>query len=487
MDAKGQWRSATLQGCPREVRLVLASAFCHDVDLINSLPTVASQLDRLGLCPSEYLVELKDYVANRQAWFDMIIDGHAIPVTTGLNTEAKDVAKALPIRPLHGGTYAGWVREFGVASCGVDVGRPGLPKVARLAWELRHARRAVVEALQCEGEEWVRVALAAAEAKEAAGRPLASLPQWRREQVWEKARSSVFALVLQDKEDECLMVALRSLEADGWLVHSLQQDGLLVEAGRRVDGSPAVPLKKRTDPDGAIARAERAIEAAKGLSLGLAEKPFFESTEVPAVIARFALPGTVPVPMPLPRADVASRPWRRTAAQVTHATALEAGEAARRRARAVDEAHGAVARNAETEAAAWEARCVEAAASVELARARDRRRAVELATLLEAQMGAAPRRADGVGDGAAEADVEMAEALAAAAGDAGAEGVGRADAAGYEQDGLEAAGASETYDPQRLEVGSSGAPVRAPRKRRNRQKAAAKARARAAAASAPGV
>ena len=241
----------TLQGCPREVRLILASAFCHDVDLINSLPTVASQLDRLGLCPSEYLVELKDYVAHRQAWFDMITLGHAIPAVTGLNTEAKDVAKALPIRLLHGGTYAGWVREFGVAPCGVDVGQPGLPKVARLAKELRWARHAVIEALQCEGEEWVRPALTAAEAKEAAGRSLASLPQWQREQVWEKARASVFAIVLQDTEDECLMVALRSLEADGWLVHSLQQDGLLVEAGRRADGSPAVPVKKRTEADGA--------------------------------------------------------------------------------------------------------------------------------------------------------------------------------------------------------------------------------------------
>ena len=43
-------------------------------------------------------------------------------------------------------------------------------------------------------------------------------------------------MMMMDKEDECLMVALRSLEADGWLVHSLQQDGLLVEAGRRADG-----------------------------------------------------------------------------------------------------------------------------------------------------------------------------------------------------------------------------------------------------------
>ena len=71
----------------------------------------------------------------------------------------------------------------------------------------------------------------------------------------------------------------------------------------------------------------------------LAEKPFFESPEVPAVIARFALPGTAPVPMPVPRADVASRPWRRTAAQVARATASEAEAATRRVARAVDEAH----------------------------------------------------------------------------------------------------------------------------------------------------
>ena len=38
------------------------------------------------------MMNLKDYVADRQAWFDMITLGHAIPAVTGLNTEAKDVA-----------------------------------------------------------------------------------------------------------------------------------------------------------------------------------------------------------------------------------------------------------------------------------------------------------------------------------------------------------------------------------------------------------
>ena len=35
--------------------------------------------------------------------------GHQLP----LNTTAKEVAKVLPLRLLHGGSYLGWVREFG--------------------------------------------------------------------------------------------------------------------------------------------------------------------------------------------------------------------------------------------------------------------------------------------------------------------------------------------------------------------------------------
>ena len=109
--------------------------------------------------------------------------------------------------------------------------------------------------------------------------------------------ASVFAVIIQDKEDECLMVALRSLANDGWRTHSLQQDGLLVECGERAGNAPAVPLYLPPDPvtlasKGAIANAERAIEMAKGLRIGLLEKPFYDSPEVPAVIMRFALHGT---------------------------------------------------------------------------------------------------------------------------------------------------------------------------------------------------
>ena len=41
-DCTGEWRQANLQGCPKEVRIILASSLCRDLDFVNSLPTVAS-------------------------------------------------------------------------------------------------------------------------------------------------------------------------------------------------------------------------------------------------------------------------------------------------------------------------------------------------------------------------------------------------------------------------------------------------------------
>ena len=40
---QGKWRSVSLQGCPREARLLLAGPYYYDVDMVNSLPNVARQ------------------------------------------------------------------------------------------------------------------------------------------------------------------------------------------------------------------------------------------------------------------------------------------------------------------------------------------------------------------------------------------------------------------------------------------------------------
>ena len=355
-DAKGDWRSATLQGCPREVRLLLASPICHDIDFVNSLPKVASQLDRLGLCDAAHLVQLKHYVEDRQAWFDQIIDCHKIPSPYDANTTAKDVAKALPIRLLHGGTYLAWVRDFGLEPRGVESGTGGYWRIWRLARELKAARADTVATVATARPEWVRQALGRAEEKKAKGRPLALLPRWECERIRCAAEASVFATIVQDKEDECLMTALCSLATDGWRTHSLQQDGLLVEEGVRADGSSAVPLQDGRD--GAVARAERAIAMAHHISMSLLEKPFHHTTlspsTVPDIIARFAAPDA-PLPCPPPKL-VSGRPVRLTAAQMARSQASAATAEERRAARGIDAAYEASARAAEAEAAEWDAR-----------------------------------------------------------------------------------------------------------------------------------
>ena len=151
IDSGGKRRSPDLQGCPREVRLLLAGPFCHDLDFKNSLPTVASQLDALGLCPAHLLTLLKDYVANRGAWFADIIAHHNIPPQPAAGETAEGIAKQLPIRILHGGSYASWVAEFallGVRDTGV-AGGYGCPRVHAFEAQVKVARAATVREMRC--------------------------------------------------------------------------------------------------------------------------------------------------------------------------------------------------------------------------------------------------------------------------------------------------------------------------------------------------
>ena len=64
---------------------------------------------------------------------------------------------------------------------------------------------------------------------------------WRRERLEQQAEGSVFAIVLQDIEDGCLVLAVSSLAACGWRTHSLQQDGALAERGLCMERGPPLP------------------------------------------------------------------------------------------------------------------------------------------------------------------------------------------------------------------------------------------------------
>jgi len=110
-------------------------------------------------------------------------------------------------------------------------------------------------------------------------------------------------------------------------------------------------------PKGAIANAERAIEMAKGLRIGLLEKPFYNSPEVPAIIARFALPSTDPVDEPT-RREVSGRPTRLLAHQRGRSAGSEAAAADRRAVRMYDAFEEAAVRAADATSRLWDARCV---------------------------------------------------------------------------------------------------------------------------------
>jgi len=307
-DAGGKWRTTTLQGCPREVRLLLAGTFYHDLDFVNSLPIVAVQLDRLGLCDPKYLGMLRDYCDHRAHWFAEIIEFHDIPERMGVHDTARDVAKALLLRLLHGGTYAAWVEEFGLARRGVGrVTGAGLPKVLRLAVELGLARADAVARVRARDPQWMARAEMAVRAKHAASHAGPRTP-WAEARDAERVTTTLFSYIIQDVEDACLQAARAELDRCGWLTHSLQQDGLLVERGFTAAHAAALPLD---GADGALARAMRAItEEVGGLQISMIEKPFHGAPGLDAIMCRLARPleAVPPPPEPLNVSGRSHRP-----------------------------------------------------------------------------------------------------------------------------------------------------------------------------------
>ena len=105
------------------MRLLLAGLYYYDVDMVNSLPKVASQLDKLGMVSAANLAALKQLCSSdaaRKAALEEVIARHGIEGTPALGVTKRDVAKGLPIRLLHGGDYEAWMRDNEL----VEVGRP---------------------------------------------------------------------------------------------------------------------------------------------------------------------------------------------------------------------------------------------------------------------------------------------------------------------------------------------------------------------------
>ena len=116
---QSKWRSTSLQGCPREVRLLLAGLYYYDVDMVNSLPNVARQLARRGMVSESNLRALCVLCSERDKVLEGIVEYYGVVDSPALGKTARDVAKDLPIRLLHGGGHGAWL-----AAHGLPEGRP---------------------------------------------------------------------------------------------------------------------------------------------------------------------------------------------------------------------------------------------------------------------------------------------------------------------------------------------------------------------------
>lgn len=126
-DGRPKWRSVSLQGCPREVRLLLAGPYYFDVDMVNSLPNVARQLGRRGMVREASLRALSELCSKRDSVLKDIVEYYGLVDAAAQGVTARDRAKDLPIRILHGGGHAAWL-----AAQGLQESRPVLPLVAQL-------------------------------------------------------------------------------------------------------------------------------------------------------------------------------------------------------------------------------------------------------------------------------------------------------------------------------------------------------------------
>ena len=346
-----KWRTVSLQGCPREVRGLLAGEYYHDVDMVNSLPNVAKQLHKLGMTSEANVRVLSQLCAERKKVFAELIEYYDLKDEPELDITARDVAKSLPIRLLHGGSEKEWRRTFGV-----DELTPPLPMpfANKLDEELGRLRRDVYNYMLQHDPAWTR-GVEAHIRQEKGGGGIGE------ESLMNKVEAGIFARVIQDIEDACLDKSRRVLRSSGWTARSWQQDGLLVEGEVGVEAS-----KERLE--GAMRKAEAAVAAGvtvggqmvAGLEIELLQKPFFQEATEPT-LERLARP----------RAAVTTEDEARAAAMKTQrepeSTASRAAAAAAAAAAAGERAMCAAAEAIEAGEALTTARATMVAAATERA------------------------------------------------------------------------------------------------------------------------
>ena len=209
--------------------------------------------------------------------------------------------------------------SLGVRDTGVKDGC-GCPRILAFEAQLRAARAATVREMRCRHPQWTEDLLEAKRRKKAKGRSTSAMSPWERESLEDKAVASAFAVIIQGYEDMCLMTAARVIGEAGWIIHSLQQDGLLVEPGYFHAARQSAPAVRAESLASLLPRVMHTMEAEHGICMVMIEKPFHlearDDLALEAIIADLHYPLTTPPP-PRPEAPRVSGVHVRHTAQET--------------------------------------------------------------------------------------------------------------------------------------------------------------------------
>lgn len=229
MDSTEHWLPC-YQGMWREIRAACAKAYYSDLDISNAQPTILLNVCEQNDIDCPMLIE---YIENREQWMQMICETFSCP---------RDTAKNLFIREMFGGSVAAWCKEnqFDIAK---------VPdKIMDFDNELKLLSLEVLN-LDCfqAYKEWFKTVYVPYRAT--SGKPLQKKEMDR----------SIFAILLQDLERQCLDVMYDLLVDLDYQIGGLIHDGLHVH--------PAPSAEH-------IRACTRAIKKALGFELELKVKEF---------------------------------------------------------------------------------------------------------------------------------------------------------------------------------------------------------------------
>lgn len=216
-DEEDEVRTLSLQGAPKEVRGVLCGGIYHDIDMENCFPNIAIFLGERYGYNFPVLTRYTQSKDSREELLQEIIDKHKLLDYFTQASEARDKAKRLPLMLLHGGTYYGWTK----------------------IWKLPHEER--VDSMRLLANEMIELNRGAARSERPIERAIygnrtafQKLTGKSDDAVADGKRltqleRSLIATVLQTYENRILEIIVQLADLQGWVVGSLQYDGLFIE------------------------------------------------------------------------------------------------------------------------------------------------------------------------------------------------------------------------------------------------------------------